>query len=69
MNNFEKQFKKDCLQFNNIFGKISKSVVSIDNSSYQQDAEVDQIVNSRMKDIDEETTRRAEEVEDLFSLE
>ena len=68
MNNFEKQFKKDCLQFNNIFGKISKSVVNIDNSTYTQDAEIDSIVNSRMKDYDEETTRRAEIEDDFFNL-
>lgn len=68
MNNFEKQFKKECFQFNNIFSKISKSVVDIDNSLYTQDAEIDEIVNNRMKDYDEVTTKRAESVDDFFNL-
>ena len=68
MNTFERQFKKDCVTFNSIFSKISKSVVNIDNSTYDHDSEIDSIVNSRMQDYDQETTRRAEEVEDLFNL-
>lgn len=60
MNSFEKKFKRDCVKFNSIFNKISKSVTDIDNSLYANDSELDNFVNSRFKEYDEYTTKEAE---------
>lgn len=69
MSKFEKRFKKETTQFNNIFGSISKSIVNINNSSYEADAEIDAIVNSRLEQYDSQTTAQAEMNDDeLFSL-
>ncbi len=69
MNKFEKSFKKDCVKFNNIFGKISKSVIDIDNSTAANDAEIEAIVNSRLEEYDLQTTQLAEsETEGAFDL-
>lgn len=62
MNKFEKGFKKDVIKFNNIFGKISKSVTNIDNSSITNDSEIDNVVNNRLKEYDEHTSKMAEEI-------
>ena len=66
---FEKSFKKDCLKFDTIFSKISKSVININESTSLQDSEFDAIVNARLQSYDEQTTLQAkEESSSLFKL-
>lgn len=69
MNKFEKTFKKGVTKFDAIFGKISSSITQIDNSM-EQDAEINDIVNSRLKEYDEQTTNQAGvDIDSLFDIE
>lgn len=62
MNTFQDIFTEGLGKLDNVFGKISKSIEDVDQStSNAQDAEIDEIVNRQLEQYDQETTRKAEE--------
>lgn len=67
--NFEKVFTKNCSRFDSIFGKVKNSVSKIDSNTYSQDAEIEAIVNGRLKEYDEKTTKIAtDEISSIFDF-
>ena len=71
VNKFDDIFTKGLNKMDNIFGKISRTVVDVNEStSNAQDSEIEAIVNSRLEKYDEQTTAEAEAANEvnLFAL-
>ncbi|MBO5287503.1 MAG: hypothetical protein J6B34_05200 [Clostridia bacterium] len=70
VNKFDDIFTKGLNKMDAVFGKISKTVVDVSEStSNNQDHEIEAIVNSRIEQYDQQTTREAEGTElGLFDL-
>lgn len=70
VNKFDDIFTKGLNKMDAVFGKISKTVVDVSEStSNNQDREIEAIVNSRIEQYDQQTTRDAEGTElGLFDL-
>lgn len=69
VSDFDDIFSKGLNKLDSVFGKVSKKISDIDRSvSASQDSEIDAIVERRMSQYDEQTTREAQAESDLFHL-
>lgn len=69
VNDFDDIFTKGIGKMDSIFGKVSKKISDIDqDTSSEQDREIDAIISRRLEQYDEQTTRQAQEENNLFDL-
>ena len=69
VSDFEDIFSKGLNKLDSVFGKVSQKISDIDNSiSASQDSEIDAIVERRLAQYEEQTTREAQTESDVFRL-
>lgn len=69
VSDFEDIFSKGLNKLDSVFGKVSQKISDIDNSiSASQDSEIDAIVERRLAQYEEQTTREAQTESDVFQL-
>ena len=69
VSDFEDIFSKGLNKLDSVFGKVSQKISDIDNSiSASQDSEIDAIVERRLEQYEEQTTREAQTESDVFRL-
>lgn len=69
VSDFEDIFSKGLNKLDSVFGKVSQKISDIDNSiSASQDSEIDAIVERRLAQYEEQTTREAQTEPDVFRL-
>lgn len=69
VSDFEDIFSKGLNKLDSVFGKVSQKISDIDNNiSASQDNEIDAIVERRLAQYEEQTTREAQTESDVFRL-
>lgn len=69
VSDFEDIFSKGLNKLDSVFGKVSQKISDIDNNiSASQDSEIDAIVERRLAQYEEQTTREAQTESDVFRL-
>lgn len=69
VSDFEDIFSKGLSKVDAVFGKVSQKISDIDSSAVSpQDGEIDAIVERRLAQYEEQTTREAQAESDLFHL-
>ena len=69
VSDFEDIFSKGLNKLDSVFGKVSQKISDIDNSiSASQDSEIDAIVERRLAQYEEQTTREEQTESDVFRL-
>ena len=69
VSDFEDIFSKGLNKLDSVFGKVSQKISDIDNNIWgSQDSEIDAIVERRLAQYEEQTTREAQTESDVFRL-